>query len=203
MGGKLDYKRELKELYTASAKECSITTVPAMNFLMLDGRGNPNSSIEFQNAVEALFSVAYTLKFMMKKFADIDYGVMPLEGLWWCDDMAAFTTANKDSWQWTLMIMQPHCITSAIFSGAVEKVSRKKALPAAAQMTFGAYEEGKTVQILHIGPFFEEGPTVAKLHQFMSEHQYQMNGKHHEIYLSDTRRGKPENWKTIIRQPIC
>jgi hypothetical protein len=202
MGSKVDYKKELKELYRASAKECSIMTVPAMNFLMIDGSGNPNSSIEFQNAVEALFSVAYTLKFMIKKSIDIDYGVMPLEGLWWCDDMENFSVENKDNWKWTLMIMQPSHINRENFAEAAEKVSREKRLAAVDKVSFGTYEEGKAVQVLHIGPFSEEGPTVEKLHSFISDNQYQMNGKHHEIYLSDTRRGKPENWKTIIRQPI-
>jgi hypothetical protein len=202
MGSKVDYKKELKELYLAAAKECSITTVPAMNFLMIDGSGNPNSSIEFQNAVEALFSIAYTLKFMIKKTANIDYGVMPLEGLWWCDDMKHFSVENKDIWKWTLMIMQPSHINREIFSEAAEKVSQEKGLVAVDKVSFGTYEEGKAAQILHIGPFSGEGPTVTKLHTFISDNQYQMNGKHHEIYLSDTRRGKPENWKTIIRQPI-
>ncbi|HWR07600.1 GyrI-like domain-containing protein [Sporomusa sp.] len=203
MGSKIDYKKELKELYLASSKACSITTVPAMNFLMIDGRGNPNNSLEFQNAVEALFSVAYTLKFMIKKIANIDYGVMPLEGLWWCDDMEQFSIENKDIWKWTLMIMQPSHITRELFSEAAEKVSKEKGLVAVDKVNFGTYEEGKAAQILHIGPFSGEGPTVAKLHTFISDNQYQMNGKHHEIYLSDTRRGKPENWKTIIRQPIA
>lgn len=202
MGSKIDYKKELKALYMASAKECSITTVPAMNFLMIDGSGDPNRSIEFQNAVEALFSVAYTLKFMIKKSINIDYGVMPLEGLWWCDDMEKFSVEQKDRWKWTLMIMQPPDIACEIYSEAVEKVSREKSLIAIDKIIFGTYEEGKAAQILHIGPFSEEGPTVAKLHAFISDNQHRMNGKHHEIYLSDTRRGKPENWKTIIRQPI-
>jgi hypothetical protein len=203
MGEKVDYKKQLNELYLTSAKSCSVINVPAMNFLMIDGSGNPNDSLAFQNAVEALFSVSYTLKFMIRKTANIDYGVMPLEGLWWCDDMASFSVENKDSWKWTLMIMQPSHVTRAIFSEAAEKVSQEKGLAVVDKISFGTYEEGKAAQILHIGPFSEEGPAVAKLHAFISDNQYQMNGKHHEIYLSDTRRGKPENWKTIIRQPIA
>jgi hypothetical protein len=202
MGEKIDYKKELKELYMASAKSCSVIGVPVMNFLMVDGSGNPNVSLEFQNAVEALFSISYTLKFMSKKSDNIDYRVMPLEGLWWCDNMEKFSMEEKDSWKWTLMIMQPPHITREIFSEASEKVSREKGLTAVDRVKFGTYEEGKAAQILHIGPFSEEGPTVGKLHTFISDNQYQMNGKHHEIYLSDTRRGRPENWKTIIRQPI-
>ncbi|AIF50736.1 GyrI-like domain-containing protein [Pelosinus sp. UFO1] len=202
MGEKADYKKELKELYKASSKACSVIEVPAMRFLMIEGKGNPNESLEFQNAVEALFSVSYTLKFMIKKSASIDYGVMPLEGLWWCDDMGKFSVEDKDNWKWKLMIMQPSHITHENFLEAVEKVRREKKLNAADKISFATYDEGKAAQILHIGPFSEEGPTVQKLHTFILDNQYQMRGKHHEIYLSDTRRGKAENWKTIIRQPI-
>ena len=202
MGEKVDYKKELKELYKASAKACSVIEVPAMRFLMIEGQGNPNESIEFQNGVEALFSVSYTLKFMIKKSDGIDYGVMPLEGLWWCDDMEKFSVEDKDNWKWKLMIMQPSHITHENFFEAVEKVSREKKLNAADKINFATYDEGKAAQILHIGPFSEEGPTVQKLHTFILDNQYQMTGKHHEIYISDTRRGKAENWKTIIRQPI-
>lgn len=200
---KVDYKKELKALYTASAKKLSIVTVPPMEYLMLDGSGNPNNSREFQDAVETLFSVAYTLKFMVKKAVEVDYGVMPLEGLWWCDDMNHFSMDNKDDWKWTLMIMQPeYYVTPALFTAAVEKVRRDKGLSAVNEIRFNTYDEGLVAQVLHIGPFAEEGPTVATLHAFITDNGYQMNGKHHEIYLSDPRRGDPKNWKTIIRQPI-
>ncbi|TWH46282.1 GyrI-like domain-containing protein [Sporomusa sp. KB1] len=199
---KVDYKKELKELYKASAKKLSIVTVPPLQHLMIDGSGNPNNSIEFQNAVEALFSVSYTLKFMVKKTLEIDYGVMPLEGLWWSDDMNNFSSENKDNWKWTLMIMQPQYITSALVTTAIEKVRQDKGLSTLDKIRFNTYDEGMVAQILHIGPFSEEGPTVERLHTFITDNGYQMNGTHHEIYLSDTRRGDPQNWKTIIRQPI-
>lgn len=199
---KIDYKKEWKELYKASAKKISVVTVPTMQYLMIDGNGNPNNSIEFQNAVEALFSVSYTLKFMVKKTLEVDYGVMPLEGLWWCDDMNNFSIDNKDVWKWTLMIVQPQYIIPELLSTALEKVRRDKSLPALDSMRFDNYDEGLVAQVLHVGPFSEEGPAVEGLHSFIHENGYQMNGKHHEIYLSDTRRGDPKNWKTIIRQPI-
>ena len=202
MGEKVDYKKELKELYKASAKVCAVIEVPAMKFLMIEGKGNPNESLEFQSAVEPLISVNKTLKFEIKKSASIDYGVMPLEGLWWCDDMEKFSVEDKDNWKWKLMMMQPSHITHENFLEAVEKVSREKRLDAADKISFATYKEGKAAQILHVGPFSEEGPTVQKLHTFILDNQYQLSGKHHEIYLSDTRRGKAENWKTIIRQPI-
>lgn len=199
---KVDYKKELKALYTASAKKCSIVTVPPLRFLMIDGYGNPNTSNEFKNAVETLFSVSYALKFMVKKSIEVDYGVMPLEGLWWCDNMKEFSVENKEVWNWTIMVMQPECITSELLTKAIEKVRQDKGLSALDNMRFDTYDEGMSAQILHVGPFSEEGPTVEKLHCYFNESGYQMNGKHHEIYLSDTRRGDPRNWKTIIRQPI-
>jgi len=199
---KVDYKKELKELYKASAKKLSIVTVPTMQYLMIDGNGNPNNSIDFQNDVEALFSVSYTLKFMVKKTLEGDYGVMPLEGLWWCDDMSQFSIVNKDDWKWTIMIMQPQYITPELLNTALEKVRRDKSLLALDKMRFDIYDEGMVAQVLHVGPFSDEGPSVEKLHSFIHDNGYQMDGKHHEIYLSDTRRGDPKNWKTIIRQPI-
>jgi len=199
---KVDYKKELKELYKASAKKLSIVTVPTMQYLMIDGNGNPNNSIDFQNDVEALFSVSYTLKFMVKKTLEVDYGVMPLEGLWWCDDMSQFSIVNKDDWKWTIMIMQPQYITPELLNTALEKVRRDKSLLALDKMRFDIYDEGMVAQVLHVGPFSDEGPSVEKLHSFIHDNGYQMDGKHHEIYLSDTRRGDPKNWKTIIRQPI-
>lgn len=200
---KIDFKKELKEIYKASAKNCTIVEVPSMNFFMVDGIGNPNTSLEFQNAVEALFSVSYTLKFMIKKSQAIDYGVMPLEGLWWCDKMEEFSVQNKDAWNWTIMIMQPQYITQELVIETIEKVRREKGLAAIDKLRFDTFSEGKAVQILHIGPFSEEGPTVEKLHSFITANGCQKKGKHHEIYLSDTRRGDPKNWKTIVRQPLA
>lgn len=199
---KIDYKKELRTLYTAPTIEPSIVTIPPMQYLLIDGRGNPNNSAEFQSAVEALFSVAYTLKFMVKKTLAVDYGVMPLEGLWWCEDMQHFSIDAKDDWQWTVMIMQPKFITAELLTVAFEKVAKDKKLAALDTMRFNTLAEGLSAQVLHSGPFSEEGPTVEKLHAFIAGNGYQMSGKHHEIYLSDTRRGNPQNWKTIIRQPI-
>ena len=200
---KIDYKKELKDLYKPSAKKVDILDVPEMNFIMIDGAGDPNTSQEFQEAVEALFNISYTLKFMVKKgVLGIDYGVLPLEGLWWTDDMSQFNIENKDNWKWTLMIMQPEYATRELFHEAVEQVKRKKNLPALPKVRFEAFSEGKAAQIMHIGPFSEEGPTVEKVHNFIKESGFNLAGKHHEIYLSDIRKAAPEKWKTIIRQPI-
>jgi hypothetical protein len=200
---KIDYKKERKHLYNSSAKKISIVEVAQMNFLMIDGAGDPNTSSEFQQAVEALFGVSYTLKFMIKKGEPaVDYGVMPLEGLWWADDMSQFNVEAKDSWKWTLMIMQPEFITRAQIAEAMETVQNKKKLSVASMLRFESFEEGQAAQIMHIGPFSEEGPTVEKLHDFIEENSFKRCGKHHEIYLSDIRRANPEKWRTVIRQPV-
>ena len=200
---KIDYKKEFKHLFKPSAKQVEIVEVPKMNFLMIDGKGDPNTSAEYQEAVEALYSIAYTLKFMVKKGdLAIDYGVLPLEGLWWMDDMSQFTVENKDDWKWTMMIMQPDVITSRLVQTASEEVNKKKNPVALQKMRFEVYTEGKAAQIMHIGPFKEEGPTVERVHAFIEEEGCKRRGKHHEIYLSDIRKAAPEKWKTIIRQPM-
>jgi hypothetical protein len=200
---KIDYKKEFKQLFKPSAKQVEIVEVPKMNFLMIDGEGDPNTSAEYQEAVEALYSIAYTLKFMVKKGdLAIDYGVLPLEGLWWMDDMSLFSVENKDDWKWTMMIMQPDVITSRLAQTAFEEVKKKKDPVALQKMRFEAYTEGKAAQIMHIGPFSEEGPTVERVHAFIEGEGCKRRGKHHEIYLSDIRKAAPETWKTIIRQPM-
>jgi hypothetical protein len=200
---KRDYKKRLKHLYGPSAKKVEIVEVPEMNFLMVDGEGDPNTSKSFADAIEALYSVSYTLKFMVKKGeAGVDYGVLPLEALWWSDDMSAFTTGNKDAWKWTVMIMQPEFISLSMINEAKGEVERKKEPVALPLVRFEAFREGKAAQILHIGPFSEEGPTIENVHSFIQENGGHRVGKHHEIYLSDIRRGAPEKWKTIVRQPM-
>lgn len=200
---KIDYKKEWKHLYRPSAKEVSVVDVPEMNFLMIDGAGDPNNSQDFQDAVEVLFSLSYTLKFMIKKGEQaVDYGVMPLEGLWWAEDMAQFDINDKSNWLWTLLIMQPEFVTPALAAEATAQVKKKKNLAALPEVRFESYAEGQAAQILHIGPFSEEGPKIEKLHAFIAANGYELAGKHHEIYLSDIRRAAPEKWKTVIRQPF-
>jgi hypothetical protein len=200
---KIDYKKELKLLYAASAKQAVLVDVPTLSYLSIDGTGNPNTSSAYQEAVQALFSLAYTIKFALKKSsAPIDYAVMPLEGLWWVDDMRQFSVARKDEWKWTLMIMQPAIVTQPIVEACRAELARKKDLAALSQVKFAAFNEGKAAQVLHIGPFSEEGPTIQKLHAFIQANGLKLAGKHHEIYLSDIRKAAPEKWKTIIRQPV-
>ena len=199
---KIDLKKKLKQLYQPSAKQVVEVDVPAFQFLMIDGEGDPNTSKEYAQAVEALFSVSYTVKFMVKKQPHgIDYAVMPLEGLWWADDMSVFTANDKSKWKWTMMIMQPEFVARAAIDAAVAEVKRKKALPAVSKLRLESFTEGACAQILHVGPFSEEGPTIQKVHDFIHS-KSRLAGKHHEIYLSDIRRADPAKWKTIIRQPM-
>lgn len=199
---KIDLKKELKHLYQPSAREVVQVDVPTMNYLMVDGEGDPNTSQRFSETVEALYAVSYTVKFTVKK-SDLatDYGVMPLEGLWWADDMSKFSIEDKSNWKWTLMIMQPDFITKEMVDVAIAEVRKKKNPAAISSVRFEALTEGKCAQILHIGPFSEEGPTVQKVHAFIDS-RGKRTGKHHEIYLSDTRKADPLKWKTVIRQPM-
>ena len=200
---KIDYKKQLKHLYGPSARKVEIVDVPQINFFIVDGEGDPNTSKSFSDAIEALYPLSYTLKFMVKKGAmGIDYGVLPLEALWWADDMSAFSTENKDAWKWTVMLMQPEFITLKMVEEATEEVQRKKKPVSLPLVRFEAFREGKAAQIMHIGPFSEEGPTIEKVHAFIENNGSRRVGKHHEIYLSDIRRAAPEKWKTIVRQPM-
>lgn len=200
---KIDHKKELKHLYKPSAKKVEFVEVPAMNYLMLDGKGDPNTAPAYSKAVESLFKLSYTIKFLIKKSElEIDYKVMPLEGLWWVENMENFDPTKKDDWFWTSLMMQPDLVTEEHVNLAKEQVLEKKKLSEAAleKIRFERFEEGKCAQVMHIGPFSEEGPTIEKLHQHIFDNNFKLTGKHHEIYLSDIRRAKPEKWKTIIRQ---
>lgn len=200
---KIDLKKEFSELYKASANKMTFVTAPKLSYLMVDGKGDPNNSKQFQEAVEALYSVSYTLKFMFKKGEQqIDYGVMPLEGLWWTENMTEFSMDKKVDWKWTLMIMQPDFITQSSVEKAKEMAAKKKELPMLDALRFETMEEGLCVQVLYIGPYDDEPPTIAKLHAFIKDNGYKLHGKHREIYLNDARRTAPEKLKTIIRQPV-
>ncbi|MFA5923740.1 MAG: GyrI-like domain-containing protein [Methylococcaceae bacterium] len=199
---KIDIKKDLKHLYQPSAAKVAKVEVPMFRFLMVDGEGDPNTSQEYAQAVEALFSVSYTVKFMVKKGPQqIDYSVMPLEGLWWADDMSGFLADDKSKWKWTMMIMQPSFVANEVIEAAIVEVRRKKKLPGIDKLRLEDFQEGLCAQVLHVGPFYEEGPTIERLHQFIDA-QSGRTGKHHEIYLTDIRRAVPSKWKTIIRHPM-
>lgn len=196
---KIDFKKELKHLYNPPQK-FTVVDVPPMNFLMGDGRGDPNTSPDFQAITDALYGMAYTIKFAVK--SQQDFVVPPLEGLWWMEDMTGFSPEAKDEWLWTLMIMQPDWVTAEVVEAAREEVGRKKDLPALPDLRFEPYHEGLAVQIMYVGPYADEGPTIQRMHEFTETEGYTPAGKHHEIYLSDPRRTPPEKFKTVIRQPI-
>ena len=200
---KYDFKKENKNLYYPSEKLVSVVDVPRMNFLMIDGQGDPNTSQEYQDAMETLFPVSYKTKFLSKKQNNQDYVVMPLEGLWWAENMEEFSIEDKESWKWTVMIMQPEFITKEIITIAMEEVERKKNLASISKVRFEKFSERLSAQIMHIGPYgAAEALTVEKLHEFIDKSGYKIRDKHHEIYISDMRRTKPERLKTVIRQPI-
>lgn len=201
---KVDFKKQLKHLYRPSSQHFETVEVPSMRFLMIDGHGDPNVAPAYQAALDALYAVAYKIKFASKQEAGRDYVVPPLEGLWWAEDMASFTDArNKSAWEWTMMIMTPEWVPPEMYAAAVAAVGAQKDLPALPQLRLETYHEGLAVQIMHIGPYDAEGPTLARMHQqWMPANGYEENGKHHEIYLSDPRRVAPEKMKTILRQPI-
>lgn len=199
---KLDLKKEYRELYKVK-KDPELVEVPPLQYLMIDGEGDPNTAQAYKNAVEALFSLSYTMKFMVKlRPGGADYGVMPLEGLWWTEPMEDFSVERKDGWKWTSLMLQPEFITPELVEEARAQAAAKKELPALPLVRLERLEEGRCAQVLHIGPYAAEGPTVERLHGFILEQGLSLRGKHHEIYLGDPRRAAPDKLQTIIRQPV-
>ena len=201
---KIDFKKTMKELYQPSSKEVVSVKVPSMQFLMIDGIGSPGDAQEYLDALAALYPVAFKIKFLSKAKGK-DYVVPPLEGLWWADNMSDFVEGKRDKWKWTMMIMQPNWITEEMVNEAIKliKKSKPELLEGIEKLRFEEYNEGNCAQIMHIGPYSEEGPTIKKIHKFIEKQNGKFEGhvqKHHEIYLSDPRKAKPENMKTIIRQ---
>lgn len=199
---KIDLKKEWKTLYAASARKPALVDVPRLKYLMIDGEGNPQSNPVFQESIQALFSVAYTMKMTLKMGPEkIDYPVMGMEGLWWAVSGCMDKAAPKD-WRWTLLIPLPEFITAATVRTMKKTVKEKKGLAAVDRVRLEAWREGKVVQMLHVGPYAEEPATIAKMIEFAAESGYQTAGKHHEIYLSDPGRTKPERLKTILRLQV-
>jgi hypothetical protein len=203
-GKKLDLKKTLKHLYNPPADEFTLVEVPPMNYLMIDGAGDPNTATGYKTALEALFAVSFALKFAVKKAQGVDYAVMPLEGLWWAADERAFTSErNKDEWSWTMMIVQPEFITPDLLAQTIETVKLKKKLPRLADLRFETYHEGLCLQKLHLGSYDDETPTLIRLHrEFIPQNGYTENGKHHEIYLNSPDRVAPGKLRTVLRQPV-
>jgi hypothetical protein len=200
---KIDLRKLHSHLYSPTARDFTVVKVPRLNFLMIDGRGDPNTSPEYDAAFAPLYATAYMLKFYSKLELGKDYAVMPPEGLWWIKGKRTFSMEDKSAWSWTMMILQPDWITPKVFQVALERVRHKKDAPDVSKLRFEAYEEGLSVQIMHIGPYSAEAPTLERMHKvFMPEHDLVPAGKHHEIYMSDPRRTAPEKLKTVLRQPV-
>jgi hypothetical protein len=202
MTDKTDFKKTL-DAYRAKRGEFRIVQVPDLRYLMIDGQGDPNTPA-FAAAVEALYPVAYKMKFASKRDLGRDYVVMPLEGLWWAEDMDAFTSArDKSRWDWTLMIMVPNWTDEAVFAAAVDRVGAGKAPARLGDVRLDTLSEGRCAQTLHVGPFDEEADVLARMHhEFIPAQGLGLAGRHHEIYLSDLRRTAPEKLRTILRQPV-
>ncbi|EHR59535.1 GyrI-like domain-containing protein [Saccharomonospora cyanea] len=202
MTDKTDFKREIAA-YRARRGRFEIVDVPDLRYLMIDGHGDPNTSPDYTDAIEALYPLAYKLKFASRSLGR-DYVVMPLEGLWWAEDMDAFTAArDKSRWDWTLMIMVPDWIDQRMFTDAVEQVAAKAVPRRLHEVRLDTLSEGRCVQTLHVGSYDDEAEVLERMHhEFIPDNGFRMTGKHHEIYLSDFRKVAPERLRTILRQPV-
>lgn len=198
---KLDLRKKYKSFYSPPSSDFVLVDLPALQYLMIDGHGDPNSSQLYVDAIQTLYSLAYTLKFNLKKSAGADYTVMGLEGLWWVPNMADFSTEHKEDWLWTAMILQPDYITPELVAEAKQQCAAKGKAPLADQTRLETFSEGLSVQIMYFGRYADEGPTIRRMHEYIHANGMELRGKHHEIYLSDARRVAPEKCKTIIRQP--
>lgn len=197
----IDHKKQLKRLYSARKGQPTVVNVPELQFLMFDGRGNPEETPLMQEGFQALFSIAYPIRFAIKDREQIAYTVMPPEGLFW-SPQGDLELGEMEAWQWTLMIMQPNFVTDEDVESA-QKDALGKGMGSAALVRLDTYDEGLSAQVMHVGPYSAEAPTIKLLHDFIAAEGYEMRGTHHEIYLGDPRRAKPENLRTIIRQPIA
>ena len=201
---KTDFKKEYKDLFSARLGKIEVIEVPALNYIKIDGKGDPNESESFQQSTEALYSLSYTLRSMLKKGPEaLEYSVLPLEGLWWAGDGNRFSPEDKDAWQWTLMIMQPDLVTTDMVEEARSQVAKKKKdLTTVPDVRFELFEEGTAAQTMHAGSYDDEASTISSMNRFIALNGFHPNGKHHEIYLNDPRRSAPEKLRTILRQPV-
>lgn len=198
---KIDFKKAMKPYWAPPVGRFVVVDIPELAFAMIDGAGDPNTSPDYAHAVTWLFTLSYTIKFMSKTDG-CDYGVAPLEGLWWSADMDDFVAGRKERWSWTMMIMQPDWIDAPQFAEAVRKAEVKLG-PPPPSLRRERFAEGLSVQTMHVGPYSAEGPTIDRLHrEFLPANGMVENGHHHELYVGDPRRSAPEKLKTIIRQPV-
>ncbi len=200
---KIDFKKTL-DSYQAKRGVFRLVEVPPLHYLMIDGHGDPNTSPAFAEAIETLYPIAYKLKFASKQGLGRDYVVPPLEGLWWADDMDAFSNRDKSQWDWTLLLLVPDWIDQAMVDAAVEQVAAKDPPARLGDVRFDLLDEGLCVQTLHVGSFDDEGPVLQKLHEeFIPSQGLTPTGHHHEVYFSDFRRTAPDKLRTLLRQPVA
>ncbi len=192
---------DLKTTYSPKAAHPDVVDVPAGRFLMVDGEGNPNTTNAFQDAIQALFALSYGAHFALKKDG-IEARVWPLEALWWADGKADFLDVGQDGWRWTAMIRQPDELTPALLDRVRAEAQRKKPNPALARVRLEEFDEGAAAQVMHVGPYSAEKPTIDRLRAFIAEQGFRPRGRHHEIYIGDPRRAAPEKLKTVVRQPV-
>ena len=198
---KLDLRKALKQYYDPPAGEVELIEVPPMKYVMVDGAGEPGGE-SFQQAMSAIYNIAYTMKFRSKKLLKKDYNVMAPEGLWWTKGRKIFPTKPAD-WHWTLMAVLPGFVTPKLFSESRDEVRKKKNPPGLDRARLETFDEGLCVQTLHIGPYSAETDSINKMASFAKDRGYRMVGKHHEIYLGDPRRTTPSKLKTILRHPVA
>jgi hypothetical protein len=197
--------QRIDRLYRATTTP-QLVQVPPLSFLCLDGHGDPNANPACAAAVQALYSASYAAKFAVKKVGGPAFKVSALEGLWWAQDLSTFLTGDKSEWDWTMMIRQPDAVTADLIARLTDEVAAKKSIPAASELRLICFEEGAAAQVLHVGPYATEAPTIARLHEFIRERGFTFDGhrhRHHEIYVGDPRRSAPEKLRTIIRQPYA
>lgn len=211
MAQKRDLKKEFKHLYSPSSKKVELVEVPPLDFVMVEGQieaGQPvDQSPAYQQALEALYGISYGLKFLSKKHPrnPVDFTVMPLEGLWWtASSHLGFDFDREESWFFTALICQPDHITGELFEQVREELLAKKGAdnPLIEGIRFERWTEGLSMQTMHIGPYSEERATIERMDAFAQDQGLVLHGKHHEIYLGDPRRAKPENLRTILRHPV-
>lgn len=203
MPDKINLTLRHKALFNPSAKEPCIVDVPEFQFLCLDGYGNPATDPIYAEILSALYSVAYALKFAVKKQLGINYAVMPLEGLWWMADGSIVSDENKDHWSWTMMIQQPEWVTPGLLEQVLLDVRKKKDLAHVDEVRLEPFHEGLSVQLLHLGRYTEEHENIMRMHAYAYQQGYVLRDKHHEIYLNDPRLTAPERLRTVLRQPIA
>lgn len=199
---KVDLKAERRDLYAPPRGRFTEVVVPRMTFLAVDGHGDPNTSEDYRDAVQALFSVSYAAKSLSRRELGRDHVVLPLEGLWSADDWTAFERRAKQDWSWTMLVRQPDWLDADLLDRARDGV-RAKGLPALDLLRRRTLEEGRCVQTLHVGSYDDEAPLLRRLHtEHLPEHGLVPTGAHHEIYLNDPRRTLPARLRTVLRQPV-